>query len=184
MRRFTLPAVFVGLAAAFLALLAYGISTQGTNSSIDSLVAQHRYPVAPNSTMPLPLLGSNRSEDLSAFRGRVIFVNIFASWCQPCAAEAPVLGQAQRLLAKHGGTVVGVTYQDASSSTEAFVHQYHVTYPVLRDVSGNFATSFGTDGVPESFVIDRTGRIRALERGPVTTQWVEETLSRVLANPS
>jgi cytochrome c biogenesis protein CcmG/thiol:disulfide interchange protein DsbE len=184
MRRFTFPVLSVGLAAALLAVLAYGVSSQGENSSIDSLVARHLYPVAPSSTMRLAVLGSNRTEDLSAFRGRVILVNIFASWCQPCAAEAPVLHQVQRLLVQHGGTIVGVTYQDASSSTEEFVRQYHVAYPVLRDVNGNFARSFGTEGVPESFLIDRTGRIRALERSELTTKWVDQTLPRILANPS
>ena len=75
-------------------------------------------------------------------------LNVFASWCQPCKAEAPVLDQEQRALANHNATILGVTYLDNSTASEQFVRQEHITYPVLRDVSGNFVRSFGTTGCP------------------------------------
>ncbi len=184
MRRFALPLVLICAAVSLLVLLAFGLVSQGTNSSIDAMVARGDYPMAPDAGLELPVLGSSGTRSLKSLRGRVVLVNLFASWCIPCSQEAPVLAQAQRLLASDGGTVLGVTYLDNSSDDETFVRAHHVTYPVLRDVSGDFARAFGTTGVPESFVIDRRGRIEALRRYQLDSQWVAQTLPRILAEPS
>ena len=109
---------------------------------------------------------------------------MFASWCPPCQAEAPILAKEQRILARHDATLVGVTYEDLSSASEQFARKYHITYPVLRDVTGNFARSYGVDGVPETFVINRQGKIQALNRLQLTAQWLDQTLPRILDEKS
>ena len=78
-------------------------------------------------------------------------------------------------------TILGVTYLDNSSDSEKFVRQQHISYPVVRDVSGNFVRSFGTTGVPETFVIDRQGRIAALRRFQLDSKWLSQTLPTILA---
>jgi cytochrome c biogenesis protein CcmG/thiol:disulfide interchange protein DsbE len=113
-----------------------------------------------------------------------VVLNVFASWCDPCKAEAPVLEEAQRRIASRGATILGVTYLDNSSDSEQFVRQEHITYPVIRDVSGSFVRSFGTTGVPETFVIDRRGRVAALRRYQLTSQWLARMLPPVLAEQS
>src|SRR5581483_10455792 len=159
MRRLILPALVVAAAAALLALLAFGVSGQGTNTSIDSALARGTRPSVPDATVALPVLGSpTRTQTIADYRGQVVVLNVFASWCDPCKAEAPILERAQHQLATHNGTVLGVTYLDNSSDSQQFVRQHGITYPVLRDVSDNFVRSFGTTGVPETFVIDRQGR--------------------------
>jgi cytochrome c biogenesis protein CcmG/thiol:disulfide interchange protein DsbE len=180
MRRFAIPAVAVAVAAGLLALLAYGISQQGTNSSIDDAVARGAYPMAPSAQLRLPVLGSSATRSLAEFRGKVVVMNLFASWCQPCLAEAPILEHEQQLIAKDNATILGVTYQDDSSSSETFVRQNHLTYPVIRDVSGDLARAFGATGVPETFIIDRQGRIVALQREQLAGSWLQQTVARAL----
>lgn len=181
MRRFAIPAVAVAVAAALLALLAFGVAHQGTNSSIDASVARGDYPMAPGAHTKLPILGSSAAESLANLRGKIVVLNVFASWCQPCVAEAPILEQEERTLVKHNATVLGVTYLDNSNDSEQFVHQHDLTYPVLRDVSGNFVKGFGTSGVPETFVINRQGRVVALRRYQLAGTWLQQTVTRILA---
>ena len=184
MRRFVVPGLVAAAAVALLALLAFGVASQGTSTSIDNAVAKGSYPIAPSSHLALPVLGSSTRQSLAQLRGKVVLLNVFASWCDPCKAEAPILEQAQRELARNNGTVLGVTYLDNSSDSEQFVRQEHITYPVIRDVSGTFVRSFGTTGVPETFVINRQGRIAALRRYQLDSKWVQQTLPRILAQPS
>ena len=184
MRRFAVPAVITAAAVAVLALLAFGVADQGTSSSIDAQVARGHYPPAPNARMQLPILGGSTTESLASLHGEVVLVNVFASWCIPCETEAPILEQAQQLMSAHNGTVLGVTYLDNASDSLAFMHKYHLTYPAVRDVSGDFVRGFGTTGVPETFIINRNGRVRALRRFQLTTQWVDQTLPRILAERS
>ncbi len=184
MRRFAIPALAVAVAAALLALLGFGVAHLGTNSSIDASVARGDYPAAPNAHLRLPMLGAPGSESLAQFRGKVVVLNVFASWCQPCLAEAPILEREQRAIAKDNATILGVTYQDNTSDSESFVHQQHITYPVIRDVSGNFVRAFGVSGVPETFVINRQGKIAALTRLQLDSTWLQQTLPRILAEPS
>src|SRR5205807_853343 len=94
--------------------------------------------------------------------------------------EAPILASEQRTLVKHGGTIVGVTYQDSAGSSEAFVRQEHIGYPVLRDIDGNLVRAWGANGVPETFVINRTGRVVALRRYQLAGTWLERTVAPLL----
>jgi cytochrome c biogenesis protein CcmG, thiol:disulfide interchange protein DsbE len=181
MRRYAIPAVAVAVAAGLLALLAFGVAHQGTNSSIDASVARGDYPMAPGAHTKLPILGSSGFESLANLRGKVVVVNVFASWCPPCVAEAPLLEQEERVLVKHNATVLGVTYLDNSSDSEQFVRQHGITYPVVRDVNGTFVKGFGATGIPETYVINRQGRIVALLRSQLPGNWLQQTMTRVLA---
>lgn len=184
MRRFGIPVLALAVAAALLALLAFGVAHQGTSSSIDAAVARGDYPAAPEAHLALPILGSSGLESIADLRGKVVVLNVFASWCSPCAAEAPILESEQRQLVKDDATILGVTYLDNSSDSEAFVRQYHLSYPVIRDVTGNFVRSYGATGVPETFVINRQGRIVALRRYQLDDTWLAQTLPRILTERS
>jgi cytochrome c biogenesis protein CcmG/thiol:disulfide interchange protein DsbE len=181
MRRLAIPALAVAVAAGLLALLGFGVAHLGSDTSIDASVARGDFPAAPNAHVRLPMLGASGSESLAQLRGKVVVVNVFASWCQPCLAEAPILEREQQRIAKNNATILGVTYQDNTSDSEDFVRQQHITYPVVRDVSGDFVRGFGTTGVPETFVINREGKIVALQRSQLDATWLQQTLPRILA---
>ena len=181
MRRFLIPGIAVATAVALLVLLAFGVNSQGENTSLDSQIAHGVRPPAPSYTAALPVLGASGRESLRDLRGKVVVVNLFASWCPPCVGEAPLLAREQRVLLHHDATIVGVTYEDNSADSETFVRQNHISYPVLRDVSGAFARSYGADGIPETFVIDRQGRVAAVRREPVTSAWLDQVLPPIWA---
>jgi cytochrome c biogenesis protein CcmG, thiol:disulfide interchange protein DsbE len=163
--------------ASLVGLLVYGVSTQSANRTLDEQVAQRRSPHAPDSGQTLPLLDAPRDASVASFRGKVVVLNFWASWCQPCQVEAPLLEHAQRQLEHHDGTVLGVTYLDASPDSRAFVRRYRLTYPNLRDDEGRFAHSYGTDRLPESFIIDRRGKVIAISRGVIDQSFLDRALA-------
>jgi cytochrome c biogenesis protein CcmG, thiol:disulfide interchange protein DsbE len=176
-RRLLLP-ILVSLAGAcLLALLIYGVAAQSANRTLDDQLAAGRHPAAPDASHALPHLGGGGRASLVSFRGSVLVLNFWASWCEPCRIEAPLLERAQRRLAPLRGLVLGVTYLDASPDSEAFVRHYRLSYPQLRDGDGGFSHAYGTNQLPETFIIDRGGRIVAISRGEVG----ERFLARALA---
>ncbi len=155
------------VAAAVIALLVFGLGTQGASRSLDNAVDRGQRPAAPDRT--LPILGAAGARSLASYRGRVVVVNFWASWCDPCAAEAPLLEQTQRQLAASGaGTVLGVAYKDLTPDSLSFVRTQKLTYPSLRDSAGRLASAYGTDALPETFVLDRKSRVVAISRGQIT----------------
>ena len=157
-------AVGVGVAAV-LAILAYGVTSSGHSQTIDDAIAEGRRVPAPE--LNLPRLEGDAPASLSDYRGRVVVLNFWASWCVPCRDESPLLERWHKRIRPQGGTVLGIDALDVSSDARAFVREYGLSYPILRDGSGDSGADYGLVGYPETFVIDRRGRITAVKRGPV-----------------
>lgn len=175
-------AVVVALAAALVGLLSYGVAQRGEDRSIDAAVINGERIDPPQAEQPLGLLGSpDRSRSLADYRGKVVVLNFWASWCDPCVEELPLLQRTQESLASRNAMVLGVNLRDVSSDALGFVRRFKLTYPSLRDPDAELARAYGTVGYPETFVIDRGGRIAAKRRGPVTQAWLDETLPELLA---
>jgi cytochrome c biogenesis protein CcmG, thiol:disulfide interchange protein DsbE len=176
-KRLYLP-ILAGLAgAALVGLLVYGISTQSPTRTLDDAVHQGLHPAAPAAGYSLPLLSGHGHSTLSSYDGKVVVLNFWASWCEPCQEEAPRLERVQRELSRHGGTVLGVTFRDATPDSMSFVRRYHLTYPNLDDTSGEFAHAYGTNELPESFVIDRHGHVVAISRQEASEAFLERAVT-------
>ena len=180
MRRIVTTVAASVLALLLVGLLVFGVLQAGDDSSIDQAVARGQHPVAHDAALPLLDGGGHRT--LASYRrGGYVVVNFFASWCAPCAEEAPLLNRMQRQLAGHG-TVVGVAWNDATADTLRFARVHALSYPVLRDVDGSFASAYGVKGMPETFVIDPRGRIVALERNQLTPGWIAAAIDPLIAS--
>jgi cytochrome c biogenesis protein CcmG/thiol:disulfide interchange protein DsbE len=176
-KRRLLPILASLAGACLVGLLIYGVSAQSASRTLDELVATGRRPPAPDATRSLPRLGAAGESSLAALRGKVVVLNFWASWCEPCQVEAPLLQRAQSRLERHGATVLGVTYEDASPDSQSFVRRYHLTYPNLRDNNGVFSHSYGTDQLPESFIVDRRGDVVAVSRGEIGQPFVNRAFA-------
>lgn len=123
--------------------------------------------------------GTGETIDLGAFRGKPVVLNFWATWCQPCWHEHPVLSSnAERL----GPRVqfLGVVFQDEESKITSFLKERGWAYPSLVDDRGKTAIAYGVGGVPETFFLDASGRIVAKHAGPLSDEILAANLAKVL----
>ena len=165
-------------AAALVGLLAYGVFSKGDDRTLDDALASGKRPAAP--TMALPLLGKKGHGSLADYKGKVVVLNVWASWCDPCREEMPLLQRLHENISVQGGVVLGVDTQDASGNALDFLKKTKATFPSLRDRDRSYGRELGVTGYPETFLMDRDGKVAALKRGPVTQEWLDEHLPRLL----
>ncbi|MEK7714213.1 MAG: TlpA disulfide reductase family protein [candidate division NC10 bacterium] len=142
--------------------------------------------------VPSPLLGRPAAAfalatfegaplSLEAQRGKVVVVNFWASWCYPaCYEEAPVLERNWRAYRDRGVVVLGVDIQDREEAARKFIKDFGLTFPNAQDTTGKVSVNYGVYGVPETFFIDRQGRIRAKHVGAVTDAVFRTHVDRLL----
>jgi cytochrome c biogenesis protein CcmG/thiol:disulfide interchange protein DsbE len=122
---------------------------------------------------------------LPALRGQVVVLNFWASWCYPaCYEEAPVLEDGWRTWRERGVVVIGVDIQDTDDKARTFIADFGLTFPNAPDPSGKVAIDYGLYGVPETFFIDRQGRIRAKHVGAVTAEVFRSRVEPLAAEPA
>ena len=166
------------VAAALVALLAYGLTTQGTDTSIDQSLQEGKRVEAP--VKDLPELGGSGTSSLADQKGKVVVLNVWASWCPPCQSEMPLLQRTHEQIASQGGVVLGIDTQDSPDDAMAFLRKKNITFPSLRDRDREYGRDYGVSAYPETFLIDRKGRIAALRRGPVDQAWLDANLPGLL----
>jgi cytochrome c biogenesis protein CcmG/thiol:disulfide interchange protein DsbE len=157
--------VAVGLV--LLALLAYGFLSSREGGR------PQRGELAPDFTLALMDGSEVRLADL---RGQVVVLNFWASWCSPCRREAPALQRVWEAYQDRGVAFVGLTYRDAEGASSAFIEEYGITYANGVDEKGRISRDYGVTAVPETYIVDREGRVAWFQVGEVR----EEVLVRQL----
>jgi cytochrome c biogenesis protein CcmG/thiol:disulfide interchange protein DsbE len=169
------PIAIVCVLLALITLLAYGLAQNEPDRGVDEALARGERSPAP--AFELPKLGGGGSESLADYRGQVVVLNFWASWCKPCRDESPLLERWHRRIRDRGATVLGVDILDVTGRAEDFVDEYGLTYPMLKDKDGEGLDKFGVVAYPETFVIDRQGRIAAVARGPVDDAFMRRNVA-------
>lgn len=171
--RVTLLTISIG-ALAFLALLAFGLTRNP--QTLPSVLIEE--PAAP---FRLETLAGGDSLGLEDFRGRVVLLNFWASWCIPCRAEHEVLLRASRTYPPDRFAVLGVLYQDTPENGRRFMSELGGDWPSVVDAQTRTAIDYGVYGVPESFFLTQGGMIAYKQVGPVTWPLVRSTVDSLLA---
>jgi cytochrome c biogenesis protein CcmG, thiol:disulfide interchange protein DsbE len=169
--KLTAQALALGLVAALLALLGWRLTHSG-----------HRVTSGPAPGFELPRLDGQGDVRLAALRGKAVVLNFWASWCYPCKQEAPQLEAAWKRWRERGVVVVGVDAKDFSGDAEKFGQKFQLTYPLVHDSSGQVIGDYGVTGFPETFFVDRQGRIVGNHVGPVSTESLDAQIRSALSS--
>lgn len=126
-----------------------------------------------------------RTGSLADFEGKWVLVNVWASWCDPCVEEAPVLERFYRENRSADFEIVGIDTKDASTDGQEFAEEFDLTYPQLHDGGGTFADdTLKTTGVPENFLLDPQGNLVTYVRGPVDAAYLESQIKPLIEEPA
>ena len=148
-----------------------------TVTFVASPVPEHR--TAPGFT--LPLLDGTGPTSLARYPGKIVVLNLWASWCAPCRDESPKLQSLWESYRSLDVQFLGVDQQDSRSAASAFVREFGLTYPVAFDPDGSVAASYGALGLPTTFVIDASGVIRYRFLGRVDPVRLQDVLQGLIA---
>ena len=123
---------------------------------------------------------SGRTYTRSDFGGKLLVLNFWASWCATCVQEAPTLDAFQRTMATEGVVVLGVSIDSSDKRYQQFLKRFRITFPTARDPEANISSSYGTFLIPETYIIDSTGKVR--EKVISSQNWMDPNfITRVKA---
>jgi cytochrome c biogenesis protein CcmG/thiol:disulfide interchange protein DsbE len=160
----------VALVAALLAVLAWRLAHDGHT------VAKGSAP-----TFTLPRLDGHGDVRLASLRGKAVVLNFWASWCVPCKQEARELEGGWSRWRSKGVVFLGLDAQDFYGDARKFAKRYEITYLLVHDGSGKVVGDYGVSGFPETFFVDRRGRIVGDHvAGPVSRQILDRNIRLAL----
>ena len=148
--------IAIGAVAGLLGLLVWKLAF-GNSGGAASKLAQGENPTAP--AFSLSNLDTGEKVSLADYKGKPVVVNFWASWCIPCKGEAPALQQAYEKYRNQGLVVLGIDAQDFRGDARRFAKRYKITYPIVYDGKGSTLGKWGVTGFPETFFVDRSGRL-------------------------
>ena len=156
--------VAIGLVTLLFILLAWSLLTD-EGGTLAAQANRGDRPAAPDFT--LERLNDEGELRLSSLAGKAVVLNFWASWCIPCKDEAPFLEEIWRDNRRRDLVVVGLDSKDFRADALRFAKRFSLTFPLVYDGPGDEASSFGVTGFPETFVLDRKGKVVAAFKGAV-----------------
>jgi cytochrome c biogenesis protein CcmG/thiol:disulfide interchange protein DsbE len=170
-------AAAVTLVVSLLALLIWKVAHQPGKGPAGEL-AKGKTPPAPG--FDLPRLDGRGKLSLASLKGRPVVINFWGTWCDPCRREAPVLADAHRKWSPKGVAFLGIDVQDFAGDARRFVRKYELSYVHVRDKTAAVATKYGTYQFPETYFVDRSGRIIERIPGELDKGQLEDAIRGVL----
>ncbi|MGQ9628898.1 MAG: TlpA family protein disulfide reductase [bacterium] len=120
---------------------------------------------------------SGQEVKLSDFRGKVVFLNFWATWCPPCRAEMPSMERLHRKFDGEDFAILAVDIQESAKTVRKFVNDFGLTFTVLLDTRGRVASQYGVRGIPATFIIDREGNAIGFAEG--ARDWASDASFRL-----
>jgi cytochrome c biogenesis protein CcmG, thiol:disulfide interchange protein DsbE len=173
-----LQAAAVAVVLSLIGLLLWRLVASGEAAGLVAAVERGETPPAP--PLALPVLDGEREIDLGDYRGKAVILNFWASWCEPCKEEAPMLQRVWEEGRDDGLVVLGVNAQDFERDARRFVRRYGLTYPIVHDGPGSSLGRYGLTGFPETWWVDREGRLVAYAQGQFTADELRRNTERAL----
>ena len=176
-----IPLLLLGLGliliAASVFLFKRDAGAQTIPSDLSAVPAKANFP-APEVTLTDT---RGESHSLRDYRGQVVLVNLWATWCPPCKAEMPTLVAYHNEHTADGFTVIAVEAGDPADTVSPFVESFKMTFPVWLDPDGESLKGFGNGSLPNSYVIDRTGTVRYAWTGEISKAMLEKYVTPLIA---
>jgi cytochrome c biogenesis protein CcmG/thiol:disulfide interchange protein DsbE len=178
-----LQAAAVFVVVLLVALLGWKVTEQAEGRGLDGALERGERPHPP--ALVFDTLDGEGEIRLSDYRGKAVVLNFWASWCEPCKDEAPLLEEAWQRHRDDGLVVLGIDAQDFRSDAQRFVERYGLTYPMAFDGHGASLGRFGNTGFPETWFVGRDGRLVGDHIvGPFTREQLEDNVQAALDTPA
>jgi cytochrome c biogenesis protein CcmG, thiol:disulfide interchange protein DsbE len=116
---------------------------------------------------------------LETFRGKPLIMNFFASWCDPCRDEMPLINEIGSKASKDGYNVLGIAVEDGRAAVTEYAKEARLVFPIALDLNGTVKRSYRIFGPPATFFIDAKGVIRDVVIGPITAERAHEAIKKV-----
>ena len=143
--------------------------TDTDGNKLDRLMADIGVSKHPFSNDPLGIKLLNtagRHVGLDDFRGKIVFLNFWATWCPTCRTEMPSMERLHRKLSGKDFAMVTVNIKETASQVKKFFEEYNLTFTALMDTTGEVSTEFGLRAIPTTFILDKSGQILGRIAGP------------------